>query len=179
MRSERAQLRGSRVLAAAGLAAGLVLAAPALAAGGSIVLQPELGKLLALIALFALLVFPVNSLLFKPIFAALDARDQKIAGTRERAAKLAAEADELLTRYEGQVRQAREEAEHERRETLSQARSASLAEATAARGAAEGEIENARREISAEFEQARTGLRREAEQLAREAAGRVLGRPLS
>lgn len=179
MRSERAERPRSRALAAAGLAAGLVLAAPALAAGDNIVLQPELDKLLALIALFVLLVFPVNTLLFKPIFAALDAREEKIAGTRARAAKLAADADEILRHYEAQVREAREEAELARRETLGQARSASLAQATAARSTAEGEIEGARREISAELEQARSGLRREAEQLAQEAAGRVLGRPLS
>jgi F0F1-type ATP synthase membrane subunit b/b' len=126
------------------LAAGLVLAGPALAAGDTIVLQPELPKLLALIALFVLLVYPVNTLLFKPIFTALDARDEKIAGTRARAAKLAADADELLRHYEGQLRQARGEAELERRETLGQARSASLAEATAARSSAERDIEGSR-----------------------------------
>ena len=103
VRSERAERPRSRALAAAALAAGLVLAGPALASGDSIVLQPELPKLLALIALFVLLVFPVNTLLFKPIFTALDARDEKIAGTRARAAKLAADADELLRHYEGQL----------------------------------------------------------------------------
>jgi F-type H+-transporting ATPase subunit b len=179
VRSERSERRRSRALAAAGLVAGLVLAVPALASGDNIVLEPDMGKLLALIALFVLLIFPVNSLLFKPIHAALDARDEKIAGTRARAEKLAAEADEILARYEGQVRGAREEAELERRETLNQARAASLSEATAARAAAERDLDGARGEIAAELERARTGLRREAEQLARAAAGRVLGRPLS
>jgi len=179
VKSDRAQRRGNRALAAAGFAAGLFVAAPALAAGGNIELLPDPVKLLTLILLFTLLVFPVNALLFKPIFAALAARDEKIAGTRARAGKLAAQADEILGQYEGQVRQAREEAELERRDTLAQARSASLAEANRARASAETEMESARGEIASELESARAGLRQQAGQLAREAAGRVLGRPVS
>ncbi len=166
-------------MAAAVAAAGLLVAVPALASEGDIVLIPSPEMLLSLIVLFVLLVFPVNALLFKPIFAALDARDEKISGTRARAERLAGDADEVLARYEARIREVREEAEAERRESLAESRSQSLAEAAAARGGAEADIENARREISAELERARSGLRRDAEQLARQAAGRVLGRLLS
>jgi F-type H+-transporting ATPase subunit b len=177
VRSERAQRRGAR--AAAGVAAGLLTAAPALASEGNIVLVPTPEMLLSLIALFVLLVFPVNALLLKPIFRALDARDEKIEGTRRRASQLAAEADRILADYEGRIREVREEAELERRERLAEARAQSLGEASAARGAAEGEIERARGEIAGELERARAGLRSEAVALAREVAGSVLGRPLS
>jgi F-type H+-transporting ATPase subunit b len=166
-------------MAAAVAAAGLLVAIPALASEGDIVLIPSPDMLVSLIALFVILIFPVNALLFKPIFAALDARDEKIAGTRARAEKLAAAADEILASYEGRIREVREEAEAERRESLAGARSQSRADAAAARAAAEADIESSRREISSELERARSGLRREAQQLAREAAGRVLGRPLS
>jgi len=179
VRSERAERRGARAITAALAAAALLVAVPALASEGEIVLIPSVDMLVSLIVLFVILVFPVNALLFKPIFAALDARDEKIAGTRARAEKLAVAADEILAEYEGRVRAVREEAETQRRESLAEARTQSLADAAAARAAAEADIEGSRREISTELERARSGMRREAEQLAREAAGRVLGRPLS
>lgn len=179
MRSDRAQRRGVGALAAAGVAVGLLAAAPALASEGNIVLVPTPEMLISLIALFVALVFPVNALLLKPIFRALDARDEKIAGTRRRAEQLAAEADRVLAGYEARIREVREEAEIERRERLAETRAQSLGEAGAARAAAEGDIERARREIAGELERARAGLRSQAVGLAHEAAGRVLGRPLS
>jgi F0F1-type ATP synthase membrane subunit b/b' len=47
-----------------------------------------------------------------------------------------------------------------------------------ARGAAERTLESARGELSGAFEEARRGLRTQSQDLAREAAARVLGRPL-
>jgi F-type H+-transporting ATPase subunit b len=179
VRSDRTQHRGVRARAAAGVAAGLLAAAPALASEGNIVLIPQPEMLISLIALFVLLVFPVNALLLKPIFTALDAREEKIEGTRSRAEQLAAEADRILDGYEARIREVREEAELARRERLAEARAQSLGEARAARAEAEGDIERARREIGDELERARAGLRSEALQLAHEAAGSVLGRPLS
>jgi len=157
----------------------LLAAAPALASEGNLVLIPTLDMLGALIALFVILIFPVHALLFRPIFAVLDARADKIDGTRARAEKIAAEADEVLARYEGSVREAREEAERERKERLASARSESAEQSASARADAEREIEQAREQIGAGLADAREGLRPEAELLAREAAARVLGRALS
>ena len=64
-----------------------------MASGGELVLVPHLPTMLALIAFFVLLVVPMNRLIFKPIFATLDARGDRIAGPRARAAKLAEEAE--------------------------------------------------------------------------------------
>lgn len=195
MRSDTGERRGlcgipSRATVLA--ASSLLLALPALASEDNIDIFPlkslppwgpldvyGLQLLLALIAIFVVLVFWLNGLLFKPIFAALDVREEKIAGTRRRAEKLAAEADEVLARYEARISEVRQEAEEARRESLARARSQVLSEAASARGQAEGEIEDARREIGAELARARAGLRASAEQLAREAAARVLGRQLS
>ncbi|MDJ0849732.1 MAG: hypothetical protein QNK04_15275 [Myxococcota bacterium] len=156
----------------------LTLADTAGAAEGGIVLAPDPVMLLSLLVLFVVLVFPVNALLFRPIFAALDARDEKIAGTRARAQQLAAEADAALRRYEEEIRTAREEAEQERRENLAEARAQSLGEAAESRAEAEREIDGARRTIQGELTDARSGLQAEAERLAREVASSVLGRPL-
>jgi F-type H+-transporting ATPase subunit b len=159
--------------------AGLVTAGSASASEGDLVLTPELPMLLALIALFVILIFPVNALLFRPIFAALDAREDKIAGTRVRAEKLSAQAEEVLRRYQGSVRETREATEHERRGRLLGAKNEASERLGSARGEAEREIEQARGEIRSALVAARSSLRGEAEALAREASARILGRNLS
>jgi F-type H+-transporting ATPase subunit b len=157
----------------------MLVAAPALASEGSLELMPTLDMLATLIALFAILIFPVHRLLFRPIFTVLDARAEKIAGTRARAEKIAAEAEEVLARYERSVQDAREQAERERKERLASARTESVGQSASARAEAEREIERAREQIGAGLEEARASLRPQAELLAREAAARVLGRALS
>lgn len=158
----------------------LALAGDALAAGdGGLVLVPDLKMLLALVLFFALLVFPVNALLFRPIFATLDARDERIAGTVARAEKLAADAEETLERYERSVREVKEQADEGRKTVLAAARDSFQEQSQAARAAAEAELERARREIAGELESARGGLRGQAEALASAAAASVLGRGLS
>lgn len=169
--------RGAVLLTVA--AALALLAAPASASEGNLVLTPDLPMLLALIALFVALIFPVNALLFRPIFAVLDAREDKIDGTRSRAEKLETQAEEVLQRYKGSVRETREAAEQERRSLLVGAKGAAAEQLTGARGDAERQIEQARQEIQSALGSARASLRGDAESLAREASTRILGRNLS
>ena len=176
-RSRQASLVRLRRASWAVLASSL-LAAPAVAAGGEIVLAPD-WKAIPMIIFFVLLVFPVNAFLLRPILAALDARAEKIEGTRGRAKKLEAEASEMLERYERSVAEVRASAELERREVVTEARAEFQREAREARSAVEVEIEQARQQVTSEFEQAREVMQSEARELAREAASRVLGRPLS
>lgn len=182
MRSDRTRPRrvaAARSSAAIVAATGALLATPAFASEGGLVLTPSLPMLLTLIGLFVALIFPVNALLFRPIFAALDAREEKIAGTRARAAKLEQDAEEVLQRYKASVREVREGAEQERRSQLVGAKGEASQQLAGARGEAEREIERARGEIQGELESARSSLRGEAETLAREASARILGRDLS
>ncbi len=160
-------------------AAGSLTAGEAYASEGDLVLTPELPMLLALIALFVVLIFPVNALLFRPIFAALDAREDKIAGTRARAEKLSARAEEVLQRYQGTVRETREATEQVRRSLLKDAKNEASERLSSARGEAEREIDRARGEIRSALVAARSSLRGETEDLAREASARILGRNLS
>jgi F-type H+-transporting ATPase subunit b len=171
------QHRGASILAAA--LAALLAAGEALAAEGNIVLFPDPRMLAALVVLFLLLIYPVNALLFRPIFAALDARGDRIAGTRARAEKLAEDTRAMLAQYEGRVAEVRQAAEAERKQAIEAARAEAGSETGAARADAEREIEGIRTRVAGELEQARRSLRRDAEALARDAAGRVLGRPLS
>lgn len=165
-------------------AAGLVALAVALplashAAGdGGLVLVPDGRLLVGLILLFLLLIFPVNQLLFKPIFRVLDEREQSIEGTRSRAEQLERDAAEALASYEKQVHKVRDESEQQRRSLLETARSEGLRATGEARAGVERELESARGEIEASLEAARATLRGQSQELAREAASRVLGRAL-
>lgn len=161
--------------------AGLALAwpgAPAHAAGAlELIPQPE--PLAILLVGFVVLIFPLNALIFQPIFRALDAREEKIAGARRRASKLESEAQQLLHRYRDAIREVREETEADRRQQVEAARSEQHSVAGEARTRAESELAHTRSELSTSLEEARAQLRGEADQLARTAAERVLGRSLS
>jgi len=170
---------GRRLAVAAGAALWATLAAgAALADEGSLQLVPEPPLLLTLLVLFALLIVPVDRLLFRPVFRVLDERAAKIEGTRVRAARIEREADQALERYEGAVRDTREQAEQQRRARLDEARGELQHTTAAARGEAEAEIERARHGLEASYQAARQALRAQSEDLARQAAARVLGRPL-
>ena len=154
-----------------------LLASPARAAG-DLVLIPDAGLLVALLLLFALLVVPVQLLVFKPIFRILDEREERTSGTRERARKLERDAQAILDRYESSVREVREASERERRAALERARGEFQQATGGARAESEREIERARAQVAAEYEAARTALRAQSQDLARQAASRVLGRAL-
>jgi F-type H+-transporting ATPase subunit b len=156
----------------------LALPASAFAAGGELQLVPDVRMTLTLIVLFILLIAPANRLIFQPLLRVLDEREERTAGTRARAARLEEEAREVLERYELEVARTREEAEQQRRSALERARGESQDLTGAARREAEQALERARGELATALEQARGGLRGGAEELAREAAARVLGRPL-
>jgi F-type H+-transporting ATPase subunit b len=171
-----AQARTGLVLSV--LAASLVGPAPALAAG-DLNLIPHVPTFTILVVGFALLVIPLNLLIFRPLLGVLEQREKRIAGARERAARLEADADEVLARYQGAVAEVREEAEQQRRSTLDGARAERSEIVAGARGEAVVEAERARSELAGALEEARATLRGSSEQLARDIAAQVLGRPLS
>ncbi|MCA9503617.1 MAG: ATP synthase F0 subunit B [Spirochaetaceae bacterium] len=180
----------SRSLAAASLIAAAALVAQPTQASENLVLIPDanlfglfglgegLGALWIMLIGFVVLIFPLNQLIFKPIFAALDARAARIQGARERSAQLERDADAVLDRYETAIREARSESEAARQHQLGRAREEQIALTTQARSEAEREIERARNDLGRSLEDARATLRASAEDLARAAAERVLGRAL-
>jgi len=159
------------------LAIALFVALPAQAAGASLEIFPD-QRIFYLIVLFVLLIFPVNKLLFHPIFRVLDERDARIAGARKRADEVGAEAEATLGRYRSAVRSAREEAEGGRKQVLEEARREQAQLTGSVRSEAEAEINRAREEVAGALDDARSQLREQAQELAREAATRVLGRSL-
>ncbi len=170
---------GRRLGAAAPALAAILLASGAGAAEGGLQLVPDPALLVFLIALFVVLMFPVNALIFRPIFRVLEARTRQVSETRERAESVARQADEVLQRYRESVRAVREEAESDRIQRFEAARGEGTAQLGQARTAAEREIERGRSEVEAALAQARASLQFQAKELARQVASRLLGRPLS
>ena len=156
-----------------------LVASAAGASGDELEILPDPKLLLILIVFFTLLVFPMNALIFKPIFKVLDEREEKTAGTRRHADRLFADAEEVLERYETSVREVRQEAEADRKQTLEQARADAGNRSSDARAAAEREVARAREEVATALGQARSELRSQSQGLAREVAERVLGRSFS
>jgi len=163
----------------AALSFAFLIAGEAHASSDQLQLLPDPAKLIALIVLFAALVYPMNALIFQPIFRVLDAREEKTSGTRKRADQLAADAEEMLERYENSIREVRHDAEEARKQALTSARDDAAARTTQARGEAEVEVTRARGEIADALDQARATLKSQSLELAGEVAERALGRPLS
>ena len=174
--NRRTPLRGGPLAAA--LAGSLLLASPAHAVG-TLELFPDPTLLLLLLLAVLALVFPMNALIFRPLFRVLDEREDRIDGARRRADQLERDAAEVLARYRGSLREAREEAERERRAQLDEARGEQATIAARARQQAEEQSARARSEIADSLDEARASLRGSAGQLAREAAERILGRAIT
>lgn len=138
-----------------------------------------LGSMWVMLIGFLILVFPLNSLIFQPIFNALDARAERIQGARDRSAQLEREASNVLERYEDAIREARVDAEANRQAGLSAAREEQVTLTTQARSEAETELTRARTEMNQSLDDARATIRASAEDLATAAAEQVLGRTLS
>ena len=164
---------------AAGTAGGALMAAPAQASGTLELIPDWFGLLPILVVAFSLLVFPVNSLIFKPIFRALDERAARIEGARRRTESLRAQSEEVLNRYESSIRKAWSDAEASRKQQTAAARAEQAAMAAAARAEAERKIEGARADLARARAAAAESLRASAQELSRAAAESVLGRPIS
>jgi len=174
----RHQLKPNWVACGVFVACALIAGAAA-ASEGDLVLVPDwTGKLPILIVLFALLMAPVNAILFKPIFQVLDAREERTNGTRQRADKIMKDAEETLAGYERAVREARAEAEQARKREAATAREENATVIDAARAESASHLESAKAELAAALEQSRQILSGDARSLADEAASRVLGRAL-
>lgn len=157
----------------------LVLAALPARAAEKLSLDPDPWITILFLVVFGLLVFPLNSLIFRPLLKVIDERDERIDGARKRAERVQVQAQEALERYEDAIRTAYDEVGVERRRQLDVARAELASITQRARSDAEGDLARARQELTASREQARASLRASAEELAALAAERVLGRSLS
>ena len=158
------------------------LATPALAAeaepGNTNLLDPKVGLMFWTLLIFVVLLVVLSKFAFKPLLAAVEAREAALEATIQQAQRDREEAASLLE----QQRAALAEARAESSKALAEARA--LGEKTRAeaieRAKAEAAdlLERTRREIGAERERAIADLRREAIDLALAGAGKVIGQKL-
>lgn len=163
---------------AGALAAALLLSAsPALAAeaGGPVnLLDPKVGLMFWTLIIFGLLFFVLAKFAFKPLFAAVEAREKALEDAIEGAKRDRAETEALLSQQRAQLEAARNEAQSiiaASRETAEKMRSDLLAQTKQQQ---EEMIEQARRTIEGEKAAAIADLRREAIDLAIAGASRVI-----
>lgn len=125
---------------------------------------------------FMILMAVLNALLFKPLRAALQARKETIEGAKAKVQDIDEQVQAQIARYEAQLQDARQQGGQERsalRKTGQEEEARILGDAN--RNAAE-KLQTITAQIQEEADSARQALRKETEALAKEIAGKVLGR---
>jgi F-type H+-transporting ATPase subunit b len=131
------------------------------------------------LALFFVVAFLCSRLLFRPYLRMRDERSAGIEGARDEAARLSAEADARLTRYQNQVEAARVRAQDERRKIRTDAADRQRQVTDRARSDATQVLDEAKARLQKETDAARDQLMPQGQQLAREIAATLLGRKVS
>lgn len=173
-RSLRATARGCGGLALA--VAGLALPVEAHAAGLN--LAPEMRLVALNLLLFVILIYPVNRLLVQPLLRVLDERERRTAGAEGEVEALRSDARAARAALEAGLLEARARAQARRAAILSAGETDERAVLDAARNDAASNVESVRSAVQGELEAARAALGGDTRELAREAAARILGRPL-
>ena len=125
---------------------------------------------------FLILMAVLNALLFKPLRAALQARRETIEGSKAKVQDIDEQVQAQIARYDAQLQEARQQGGQKRsalRKTGQEEEVRILGEAN--RSAAE-RLQTITAQIQDEANSARQALRGETEALAKEIAGKVLGR---
>ena len=125
---------------------------------------------------FMILMAVLNALLFKPLRAALQARKETIEGSRAKVQDIDEQVQAQIARYEAQLQEARRQGGQERaalRKTAHEEEGRILGGAN--QKAAE-KLQTIKSQIQEEAEAARQSLRDETKSLAKDIAGKVLGR---
>lgn len=125
---------------------------------------------------FMILMAVLNALLFKPLRAALQARKEIIEGSKAKVQDIDDQVQAQISRYEAQLQEARLKGGQERaalRKTAQEEEARILGEAN--RQSAE-KLQVIKEQIQKEAGVARQALRNETEALAKDIAGKVLGR---
>jgi F-type H+-transporting ATPase subunit b len=130
-------------------------------------------------ALFLVLFFFANKLLFQPYLALRERRKAGIEGARAEADQMTAQADAKLSDYEKQLEAARNRANEEGRKIRLEAVTHEKQVTDQARGAALKAMDEAQAKVRAETEAARVELLPQANALAKQIASRLLGREVA
>jgi F-type H+-transporting ATPase subunit b len=125
---------------------------------------------------FVVLMAVLNALIYKPLRAALQARKETIDGSKAKVQDIDEQVQAQIARYEAQLQEARQQGGQERaalRKAAQEEEGRILGEAN--QKAAE-RLQSIKEQIQDEAGAAREALRNETDALAKEIAGKVLGR---
>ncbi len=128
------------------------------------------------LVLFAGLTLVLKPLLFDPMLKLFEEREKRIDGAKLQARKMDEKSASALAKYETEMARARASANAEREKIRAEGVKREQEVLAAVRASTTKTIEEGKRAALAEAEQVRARLKAEAGNLARDVAGRVLGR---
>ena len=132
--------------------------------------------LLLQFANFMILLAVLNALLFKPLRAILAARKATVDGDLARARALDEQIKSQVAEYEAKLQEARQRGSQERTALRQAAQAEEARLLSNANEKASQRLQSLKDQVAGEAEVARQGLRSETDALARQIAGKVLGR---
>ncbi|MCU0619591.1 MAG: F0F1 ATP synthase subunit B [Gemmatimonadaceae bacterium] len=160
----------------------LVTAAPAFASeaepGNTNLLDPNVGLMFWTLLIFVVLLVVLSKFAFKPLLAAVEAREAALEQSIQQAQRDRAEAAALLEQQRAALAEARAESAKALADARALGEKARAEAIERAKAEATELLERTRREIGAEKERAIADLRREAIDLALAGAGKVIGQRL-
>ena len=127
---------------------------------------------------FMILMVVLNALLFKPLRAALQARREAIESSKTKVHDIDEQVQAQIARYEAQLQDARLQGAQERATLRKAGQEEEARILGAANQTAAEKLQTIKEQIQEEAGTARQALRDETEDLAREIAGKVLGRAI-
>jgi F-type H+-transporting ATPase subunit b len=130
-------------------------------------------------ALFLVLMFVANKLMFQPYLALRERRKAGIEGARAEAERMTAQADAKLADYEKQLAVARARANEEGRKVRGEAVTHERDVTEKARATAQTAIDEAQAKMRTETAAARAQLMPQADVLAKQIASKLLGREVA
>jgi F-type H+-transporting ATPase subunit b len=134
--------------------------------------------LFIIIALFLALYLFLRFALFRPVLRLFEERERRIEGAKQEARDMQDRAAKALAQYEEFVREARAQGAAEKEALRQEGQRVARALIDEVRKETAAEIAKGRAVLQAEIADATASIDREAEVLAREAATRLLGRPV-
>ena len=127
---------------------------------------------------FMILMAVLNALLFKPLRVALQARREAIESSKAKVHDIDEQVQAQIARYEAQLQEARLQGAQERATLRKAGQEEEARILGAANQTAAEKLQTIKEQIQGEAGTARQALRDETEDLAREIAGKVLGRAI-
>lgn len=127
---------------------------------------------------FMILLAVLNVLLYRPLRNVLAARKATVDGDLAKARSLDEQIQAQVAEYEAKLQEARQRGSQERAALRQAAQAEETRLISSANEKATLRLQSLKEQVAGEAESARRGLRSETETLAREIAGKVLGRSL-